>query len=76
LRRQNFVAGRSRESQEFRASAPPGEKPLHVDTHDFPGKELGEAIPDGVYDLQNNESLVSVRISHDTAQPGNATLAS
>lgn len=42
--------------------------PLKVDTHDFPSKELGKAVPYGVYDLQNNEAGVSVGISHDTAQ--------
>lgn len=42
--------------------------PIQVDTHDFPSKELGKAIPYGVYDLQNNEAGVSVGISHDTAQ--------
>jgi hypothetical protein len=42
--------------------------PIRVATHDFPSKELGKAIPYGVYDLQNNEAGVSVGISHDTAQ--------
>lgn len=42
--------------------------PIQVDTHDFPDKKLGKAIPYGVYDLQNNEAGVSVGISHDTAQ--------
>jgi hypothetical protein len=41
--------------------------PVRVETHDFPKKELGKAIPYGVYDLQNNEGFVSVGISHDTA---------
>lgn len=42
--------------------------PVEVETHDFPKKELGKAIPYGVYDLQNNEGFVSVGISRDTAQ--------
>lgn len=42
--------------------------PLLVTTHDFPDKELGKAIPYGVYDLANNEAGVSVGISHDTAE--------
>jgi transposase len=42
--------------------------PVRVETHDFPKKELGKAVPYGVYDLQNNEGFVSVGISHDTAQ--------
>lgn len=42
--------------------------PIMVATHDFPSKELGKAIPYGVYDLQNNEAGVAVGISRDTAQ--------
>lgn len=42
--------------------------PVLVTTHDFPDKELGKAIPYGVYDLANNEAGVSVGISHDTAE--------
>jgi hypothetical protein len=46
----------------------PAKSPVRVDTLDFPSKELGKAVPYGVYDLHNNEALVSVGISHDTAQ--------
>ena len=42
--------------------------PREVDTHDFPNKELGKAVPYGVYDIQNDEAGVSVGVSHDTAQ--------
>lgn len=42
--------------------------PLEVDTHDFPDKELGKAIPYGVYDMKSNEAWVSVGISHDTGE--------
>lgn len=46
---------------------PKGE-PLEVDTHDFPDKELGKAIPYGVYDIESNEAWVSIGISRDTAE--------
>ncbi len=46
---------------------PVGE-PLEVDTHDFPDKELGKAIPYGVYDIESNEAWVSVGISRDTGE--------
>ena len=46
---------------------PKGE-PLEVDTHDFPDKELGKAIPYGVYDIDSNEAWVSIGISRDTAE--------
>lgn len=41
---------------------------MEVDTHDFPDKKLGKAIPYGVYDIESNEAWVSVGISHDTAE--------
>ena len=46
----------------------PSGQPLEVDTHDFPDKELGKAIPYGVYDIHQNEAWVSVGISRDTAE--------
>ena len=42
--------------------------PVRVNTHDFPSKELGKAVPYGVYDVTHNEAGVSVGISHDTAE--------
>ena len=42
--------------------------PIQVKTHDFPDRELGKAVPYGVYDLAYNEAGVSVGISHDTAE--------
>jgi hypothetical protein len=52
---------------------PQGE-PVEVKTHDFPDKELGKAIPYGVYDLTSNEGWVSVGIDHDTAQFATASI--
>jgi hypothetical protein len=45
---------------------PEGE-PEEVRVHDFQDKELGKAIPYGVYDVTNNQGWVSVGIDHDTA---------
>jgi hypothetical protein len=42
--------------------------PEDVRVHDFADKQLGKAIPYGVYDLASNEGWVSVGITHDTAQ--------
>ncbi len=42
-------------------------KPTTVKVYDFIDKDLGKAIPYGVYDIANNEGWVSVGISHDTA---------
>ena len=43
----------------------PKGKPIEVDVHDFPNPELGKAVPYGVYDIGENEALVSVGIRHD-----------
>ena len=48
--------------------------PECVNTHDFPEKDNGKAIPYGVYDLAENEAWVSVGISHDTAEFAVATI--
>jgi Rhodopirellula transposase DDE domain len=42
--------------------------PEEVRTKDFRDKQLGKAIPDGVYDLSRNEGWVSVGVDHDTAE--------
>jgi hypothetical protein len=47
--------------------SPQGE-PEPVRVHDFPDKELGKVIPDGVYDMATNTGWVSVGIDHDTAE--------
>ncbi len=46
--------------------APKGE-PVPVRVHDFKDKELGKAIPYGIFDLANDEGWVNVGIDHDTA---------
>lgn len=46
---------------------PKGE-PIEVNAYDFIDKELGKAIPHGVYDIAHNEGWVSVGIDHDTAE--------
>lgn len=46
----------------------PKGSPEEVRVHDFQDKELGKAIPYGVYDLASNEGWVSVGITHDTAR--------
>lgn len=49
-------------------------RPAPVRVHDFLDKQLGKAIPYGVYDLANNEGWVSVGITHDTAEFAAATI--
>jgi hypothetical protein len=49
-------------------------RPAKVRVHDFADKQLGKAIPYGVYDLANNEGWVSVGITHDTAEFASATI--
>ena len=45
---------------------PKGEPEL-VRVHDFVDKELGRAVPYGVYDIADNKGWVSVGMDHDTA---------
>jgi len=45
----------------------PQGKPVEVRGHDFKDKQLGHAIPYGVYDLTADEGWVSVGITRDTA---------
>jgi hypothetical protein len=42
--------------------------PDKVNEHDFADKELGKAVPYGVYDIAANAGCVSVGIDNDTAQ--------
>jgi Rhodopirellula transposase DDE domain len=42
--------------------------PEEVRAKDFLDKQLGKAIPEGVYDLTRNEGWVSVGVDHDTAE--------
>lgn len=46
----------------------PKGQPERVRTHDFKDKELGHAIPYGVYDQTQNNGWVSVGIDHNTAE--------
>jgi hypothetical protein len=43
-------------------------EPVEVNTHDFPDKQLGKAVPYGIYDVGRDEGWVSVGISADTCQ--------
>ena len=46
----------------------PKGRPVEVRGHDFKDKQLGHAIPYGVYDLAADEGWVSVGITSETAQ--------
>jgi hypothetical protein len=48
--------------------------PEQVNVHDFPDKELGKAIPYGIYDVSANTGWVSVGTDHDTSAFAVATL--
>ena len=54
----------------------PAKNPTTVKVYDFIDKDLGKAIPYGVYDIGNNEGWVSVGISHDTASFAVSTIRS
>jgi hypothetical protein len=46
----------------------PTGKPVKVNSHDFADKQLGKAVPYGIYDLANDQGWINVGISKDTAQ--------
>lgn len=46
---------------------PKGEAPA-VKVYDFVDKELGKAVPYGVYDIEQNQGWVSVGVNYDTAK--------
>jgi hypothetical protein len=46
----------------------PKGRPVEVRGHDFKDKQLGHAIPYGIYDLTADEGWVSIGITSDTAQ--------
>jgi hypothetical protein len=46
----------------------PQGKPHEVNVHDWPSRAKGKAIPYGVYEVQADRAVVSVGISHDTAE--------
>ena len=50
--------------------------PEEVNTYDFVDKELGKAIPYGVFDVARNRGWVSVGVDHDTATFAVAALRS
>jgi hypothetical protein len=54
----------------------PRGEPEKVKVHDFVDKQLGRAIPYGVYDLAANAGWVSVGCDHDTASFAVATIRS
>jgi len=54
----------------------PAGRPIEVRGHDFKDKQLGHAIPYGIYDLTAEEGWVSVGITSDTAQFAVSTIIS
>jgi hypothetical protein len=45
----------------------PAGEPEEVQTHDFPDKRVGKAIPYGIYDLGWDLGWINVGVDHDTA---------
>ena len=45
----------------------PASEPEQVNVHDFMDRELGKAIPYGIYDIGANAGWVSVGVDHETA---------
>lgn len=54
----------------------PAGRPEPVNVHDFPDKDLGKAIPYGIYDVSANTGWVTVGTDHDTSAFAVATIGS
>ena len=54
----------------------PAGEPERVNVHDFPDRDLGKAIPYGIYDVSANTGWVTVGTDHDTSAFAVATLRS
>ena len=54
----------------------PTGKPVEVRTHDFKDKDLGHAIPHGIYDIAANDGWVTVGVDKDTSQFAVASILS
>jgi transposase len=63
-KKKELVGDFKRSGREWRKKGHPDK----VRVHDFRDKELGVAIPYGVYDMTRNEGWVNVGIDHDTAE--------
>lgn len=63
-KKKELVGKYRNQGREWRAKGQPEE----VKVHDFVDKELGRAIPYGIYDLLRNEGWVSVGCDHDTSE--------
>jgi hypothetical protein len=50
------------------------QEPLEVLATDFPSDARGKAIPYGIYDLQRNEGMMAVGVSHETAELAGASI--
>jgi hypothetical protein len=63
-KKKELIGNYKNAGSDYRAEGCPNE----VNVHDFVDKELGKAVPYGVYDIAANAGYVSVGIDHDTAE--------
>jgi hypothetical protein len=63
-KKKELVGGFKNGGREWQPAGQPQEAPIH----DFVDKQLGKAVPYGVYDMDKNAGWVSVGIDHDTAE--------
>jgi hypothetical protein len=63
-KKKELVGEFKNDGREYRPKGTPEE----VNVYDFIDKDLGRATPYGIYDLSNNEGLVNVGVSRDTAR--------
>ena len=69
-KKKEVVGNLANKGREYR----PQGNPERVDVHDFPDKEVGKAIPFGVWDMTADAGFVVVGDDHDTAEFAVATI--
>lgn len=63
-KKKELIGRFKKEGQEWQKKG----EPEHVNVYDFVDKDLGKAIPYGVYDITRNNGWVSVGVTRDTAE--------
>ena len=63
-KKKELVGDFSNSGREYRKKG----NPVETRMHDFPDKELGKALPYGIYDIESNEGWITIGIDHDTAR--------
>jgi hypothetical protein len=63
-KKKELIGNYDNKGQQWRKS----KNPRRVNGHDFPGTDVGRALPYGVYDVNHNMGFVNIGTDHDTSE--------